>query len=292
MFWSNVFSYIKYLDLESKNTSKIFLIFKSLQKYGVANFIQNLDDVIQYLSQAVDHFFSMNDWHSLMVVFDLAGITSEVVKDHLTEEHKEFSNCIKNLLLRIKQFFTNTKSRRVINKSIQIFTNLVPYLSKVGFSLEEAKNFSDEDAENTILSDGLAILAHKFYDDLLFILKERDYTTEKSHSRVGISYEAPGFSNTANHTSVIRFFRTLNQHREEFLISGHRYRDIFDCMIERLSAYEDSESNTLNSLVSEYIQLYEELSLPELETEDENSKKLDLVKSLIDKAKSILAQKK
>ncbi|CAI2383733.1 unnamed protein product [Moneuplotes crassus] len=288
VFWSNVFSYIKYLDLMNKNTTKIYLIFRSLKTYGYVNFKENLDDVIEYLSQAIDHFLEINDWNSLMVIFDLIGITSELIKDHVTAEDKQFANLVKNLLLRIKQFFTATRSRKLVSKSIDIFKNCIPYLSDVGFSLEDAKNFSDEDPENTLLNDGLGILVHKFYEDLLFILKEKDYSAQKSHSRIGMSFEAPGFSNTSNHISVVRFFIELNKYRKEFLTIGHRYRDIFDCMIERFSSYEDSDSSLQNQLVKEYLVFYDQIELPQIEEGHEYLQKLELIDSLVTKVRGIL----
>ena len=111
VFWSNIFSHIKYLDLMEKNTTKISLIFRSLKAYGFNNFKENLDDVIIYLGQAIDHFLDINDWNSLMIIFELVNITSQLIHDHLSEKDKAFANCVKNMILIVKQFFTATKSK-------------------------------------------------------------------------------------------------------------------------------------------------------------------------------------
>jgi len=48
VFWSNVFSTVKYLDL-SQDTTKIALVFRSLSTYGFKSFKNNLDSVVEYL---------------------------------------------------------------------------------------------------------------------------------------------------------------------------------------------------------------------------------------------------
>lgn len=48
VFWANVFSVIKHLDL-SEDTMKISLIFKSLKTYGAKSMKENLDSVVMYL---------------------------------------------------------------------------------------------------------------------------------------------------------------------------------------------------------------------------------------------------
>ena len=93
VFWSNVFSSIKYLDINS-STEKILLIFRSLKTFGGNTFMIKLDDVLDYLWNGIDHFLEINDWKSLLVIFEIVIITSELIKEWSLKDPKH-SNAIK-----------------------------------------------------------------------------------------------------------------------------------------------------------------------------------------------------
>lgn len=214
VFWANIFSTIKYLDIDT-NTMKISLVFKSLKTYGHQTFKANLDRVIEYLWTSFDHFFDISDWPSLLVIFELIVVTTELVNQYVKDE-KEFTNGIKNMILRLKPFFVSIKHKSVVYSSLEAFKNWVAYLSQVGFDPEEATNFSDEDGPNVICSDGLSILAYKIYPDLIHILKTSDFSDPKY-------FDTPGTNVASNHIWALRIFREINRYRKEFLVTGHRF---------------------------------------------------------------------
>ena len=214
VFWSNVFSSIKYLDINT-NTEKILLIFRSLKAFGANTFKLKLDDVLGYLSSGIDHFLEINDWRSLLTIFEIVIITSELVNEWRLNDPKH-SNAIKNLVLRLKPFFASVRNKRLVNYSIVIYKNLIPYLNLVGFEAEESKNFSDEDGPNVICNDGLSILTYKFYEDFIFILN-----TKNEESKT--IYDKPEFNVTSNHIHVLQLFTEINKYRDEFFVSGHRF---------------------------------------------------------------------
>ena len=119
-------------------------------------------------------------------------------------------------MLRLKPFFSSAKNKRLVNYSLEIYKNLIPYLSIVGFETEESKNFSDEDGPNVVCSDGLSILTHKFYEDFIFLLN-----TKSEDSKT--IYDKPEFNVTSNHIHVIQLFKEINKYRDEYFISGHRF---------------------------------------------------------------------
>ena len=119
-------------------------------------------------------------------------------------------------MLRLKPFFVALKYKRLVNCSITVFKNLIPYLSKVGFEFEEVANFSDEDGPNVISNDALSVLAYKFYEDFIYILKSKDQADP-------MQYDQPGFNATSNHICVLELLRELNKTRSEFLVSGQRF---------------------------------------------------------------------
>ena len=143
------------------------------------------------------------------------SITSELIYERVVDEQK-FANPIKNMILRLKPFFVALKHKKLVHNSLYIFKNCIPFLSKVGFDTEEVKNFSDEDAPNVVSADALSILAYKFYEDIIFILKSQDQSDP-------MQYDQPGFNATSNHISTLQLLREINKFRDEFLVTGHRF---------------------------------------------------------------------
>ena len=280
VFWSNVFSNIRYLDIDPNSN---ILIFKSLKSYGPKTFIKNLSNVIEHLCAAIDHFIELNDWHSLVVIFDIVLVVSELINQNDIDSNSH-ANSIKDLVLRLKPFFVSVKYPRIAHNSLMVFKNLISYLSKVRLETEDAKNFSDEDPSNAILDDALSIISYKFYDDFKYLINLCDHEDNKFHDK-------PGFNPTNIHIHVIRLFREINKYRNEFLINGHRfYLDIADPMLIHLSKFKDNSSKLYSTRANEYIQLYSELKFQNFSDENPYESKINQLVDQIARVKDILNQ--